>query len=127
MTDAEAVAALETYFASNWTETDIFFNQVPGNPVSGTEFVSFWVFNSSTYQTAIATNPEFRTGCVIQVDINIPAGTGTRRAIALGDQVSALFLGKQVSGVTIRDKFVSEVVVEDFYRRVISFNGYYAQ
>lgn len=125
MTDAEAARALEIYFNSNWSTTDIFFNQVPANPPEDTEFVSFWVLPSGTMQVGLGSSPEFRTACVIQIDVNVPVGTGTRRAIELGDQVSTLFLGQQISGITVRNKSVGELVVEEFYRRVVRFEGYY--
>ena len=127
MTDQEAVETLESYFNERWVETDIFFSQVPRNPVSGTEFVSFAVLPVLTSQVGIGTYPEFRAFCIVQIDVNIPSGTGTRRAIELGDQVSELFLGKQIDGVTVRDKSVSELVIEDFYRRIIRFNCHYDQ
>ena len=127
MTDEYATIVLEDYFNENWVDTDIYFNQVPRNPVAGDEFVAFLVLPAGTIQVGLGATPEFRSACVIQVDVNIPAGTGTRRAIGLGDQVSELFLGKQIDGVTIRDKSVNEIEVEGFYRRIISFNGFYDQ
>ena len=127
MNDAEAATALELYFYDNWIETEVYFNQVPANPADGDEFVAFWVLPATTIQVGLGATPGFRSACVVQVDVNVPAGTGTRRAIELGDQVSELFLGKQIDGVTIRDKFVNEIVVEGFYRRILSFNGYYDQ
>ncbi len=125
MTDADAARYLESYFNTSWTATEKFFNMVPDKPTVGVEFASFWVIPSTTYQTGLGGSPEYRAGSIIQVDINVPARTGTRRAIELGDQVSGLFLGKQIDGITVRDKTVAAFEIESFYRRVVSFNCYY--
>ena len=125
MTDADAARYLESYFYTNWTATEKFFNEVPDKPTIGTEFASFWVIPAMTYQTGLGGSPEYRANCIVQIDINVPSRTGTRRAIELGDQVSELFLGKQIDGITVRDKSARTLEVGSFYRRVVSFNCYY--
>jgi len=125
MSDADAHKALEVYFDNNWTETDKFFQQVPAFQDVRTEFVVFKVLFASANAMSIAGDPKFRTSLLVEVSINIPARTGTRRAVELGDQVSNLFLGKEIEGITFRDKMVYQTAIEDWYRMVVSFNGYY--
>lgn len=150
MTEAEVCAAIESYFETNWSATPILYDQVPGSLGAYTSSSVGWdesygdqwdeafgadwaagavvtlrVVFAGTNQTSIGTNPGWRGACLIQFDINTPLRTGTRRAVELGDQVSELFLGKDLSGVTVRDKVIFQTVLGSFYRRVIRFNGFY--
>ena len=151
MTETEVYAAIESYFEANWSETPIFYDQVPakmeeavssseyweaefgegweeafGEDWDGRSFVALRIFTAGTVQVSTGSTAEWRGACIIQVEINIPLRTGTRRAVKLGDQVSVLFLGKDLSGVTVRDKVTHQRTVGNFYRRVIRFNGFYA-
>ena len=125
MTEEEVNKTIEEYFGDNWVDTEIFYNQAPQKTSEGTEFVSLWIIPGGTVQVSTGSIAGWRGTCIIQVDVNIPSRTGTRRAVELGDQVSGLFLGKSLSGVTIRDKVIFETVVGDFFRRSIRFNGFY--
>ena len=126
LTDAEATAAVETHFQINWVETNIFWNESPEFPLAGTEFISFWMVPAGTLPTSIGDSPEFRARCIVQIDVNVPASTGTRRAVELGDQVSALFLGKDVGGIVFNEKNVHQTIVGEFFRHILRFSGYYA-
>ena len=126
LTESEATVAVETHFHSNWVETNIFWNQVPEFPTVGTEFVSFWMVPAGTLPSTIGNYAEFRARCIVQIDINVPASTGTRRAVELGDQVSALFLGVDVGGIIFNEKNIHQTVVGGFHRRILRFSGYYA-
>lgn len=125
LSDANAHKALETYFNSNWTATDKFFQEVPDFPSVRTEFVVFKVLWASSNAVSMADGAKYRTGVIVEIAINVPSRTGARRAATLGDQVSSLFLGKQVEGIVFRDKMTHQTEIGDWFRLVVSFNGYY--
>ena len=125
MTETEVHAVIESYLEENWVDTSIFFHQVPDFPDAAEEFISLWIIPGGTVQMSVGSTPGWRGVCIIQIDVNIPSRMGTRRAVELGDQVSELFLGKDLSGITVRDKVIHEKVIGDYHRRSIRFNGFY--
>jgi len=153
MTETEVCAAVETYLDTNWAETPILFDQVLDRPddhivdltswdeefgdawdkmygaswrtnLTG-EYVSLKIISAGTVQTAVGSFPEWRGSCILDISINVPSGTGTRRAVKLGDQISELFLGQDLDGITVRDKVIYQTIVGRFYRRTVRFNGFY--
>ena len=98
----EIRAAIETRFSTNWTATDISWDNVPFTPDPETAFVQLLINEVDAYQVSMATAPcHWFTG-IIHVVIMVPVGTGTHTARGYADSVAAIFRNAIFSNINCR-------------------------
>ncbi|MEQ8396515.1 phage tail terminator-like protein [Thalassobaculum sp.] len=102
MRHAEARAEIETRFASVWTATPVAFENVAFEPpADDTAWVRLAVANDGAVLSSIGGPPRrWRCHGRVRVEINVPAGSGSRSALELADQALDLFASWPVSSLT---------------------------
>ncbi len=115
MTSAADNLALESYFDTNWSHTDVAWQNVPFNidkrvAAGLSEWVRFTVAPGDTVQKSMGapTNIFRSTGAII-VQIFVRRNVGLARARYLADEVAALFLANRVGSITIKNTSISTV------------------
>jgi len=94
--------SIESRFSTNWTTTDISWDNVHYDPKSETAFVRFIIDDGDAYQASIGTSPCHRFPGIIHVMIMVPIGTGTNTARGYADSISDIFRGADFDGIQCR-------------------------
>lgn len=70
-------------------------------PQDGAPFVAFAILRGQSTQVGVvsSTKARFRHPGIVQVDVNIAKGKGTRLGVLLVDEIAAIFRGQLVSGI----------------------------
>lgn len=128
MTWAGELGTLESYFNTNWSTTPIQFENVKFDvPANQAEYVRFRVLPGNSQLAGYRGGTGqglWRHFGIVQIDIYVPIGAGTKRGLELADMVSALFRGKRISDVLIRDLSIAKPQSEQGYFRVVLTCGY---
>lgn len=123
MRHAEARAEIETRFAAAWTATPVAYENVAFQPpAAGAARVRLAVASDGATLASIG-GPPRRWRCLgrVVLDIEVPAGTGSRGALALADQALDLFAGWPASGLTFLAGAPGPAVQEgDLYRLTVT-------
>lgn len=92
---------IETYFNTNWTKTDIAWDNVDFNPKNRVEFVRFsWQENGGSQETLGSVgNRLFRHVGILFIQVLVKRSIATKRIDELADDALNLFEGKTISGV----------------------------
>ena len=83
--------AIETRFSTNWTATDVSWDNVSYTPDSETAFVRLMINEVDSFQVSMATAPCHRFTGIIHIQVMVPVGTGTNIARGYADSISAIF------------------------------------
>ena len=80
-------------------------------PADGGPFAVFAILRgqSTTAGMAGGGNNRYRHPGVVQIDISISEGKGSRIALTLADEVAAIFRGQNVSGIIFRAPALAEI------------------
>lgn len=102
MRHAEARAEIETRFAALWSATPVAYeNVVFDPPAEGGAWIKLAVVGDGAELVSIGGPPRrFRCRGHVLLEIHVPAGGGSRAALALADQALDLFAGWPVSALT---------------------------
>jgi len=115
--------SVEQRLKDNWATTPIVFEDTTYRPSQNQAFVELKIIPGITQQVTVgATNNCFRSEDIIQVEINVPSGSGTITLSQYADSIISIFKGQAFDGITVRgfsgpDKFE----VEGYTRWIISF------
>ena len=97
----DAAQVLETTFKDNWSFTDIHWDgSPPQDAPQDRPYVVFSVHESDAYQVGMP----FVARCtgMLLVNVNSPAGWGTRTGRDLADKAVTIFAGRKYGPVTCR-------------------------
>lgn len=101
-------SALESFIQTNLTGTNLVFeNQSQGNKV--TEWVRVNILNPDNRQISLGSNPYFRYLGLLIFQIFIKPNTGSGRAMEIADQITTLFRGQTISGMTFKPPVIDPV------------------
>ena len=115
-------SSLEGYIETNWTTTPISYEEVPYIPTAGTAFIEVWVNDGGSTHAAMPNTQRFAG--VLQIDINVPKGSGTATARTYADTIIGLFNGKQVDSITFRDLRVHKDPSGEWYTLSLAWEWY---
>lgn len=108
MTFKTQKSQLETYIKNNLTGTNIVFeNQSQDNKVS--EWVRVNILNPASNQVSLGNTPYYRYVGLLIFQIFIKPNTGSGRAMEIADQITSLFRGLTISGMTFKPPVVDPV------------------
>lgn len=108
MTFQAQKSALETYIKTNLTGTNLVFeNQTQNNKVS--EWVRVNILNPDGKQISLGSNPYYRYIGLLIFQIFIKPNTGSGRAMEIADQITTLFRGLTISGMTFKPPVIDPV------------------
>jgi hypothetical protein len=101
-------STLESFIQANLVGTNVVFeNQSQGNKVS--EWVRVNILNPDSRQISLGNNPYFRYLGLLIFQIFIKPNVGSGRAMEIADQITALFRGKTISGMTFKPPVINPV------------------
>lgn len=110
-------AAIETRFNTNWTTTDISWDNVKYTPDPEESFVRLIIDEVDAYQSAMGSIPCHRFTGIIHIMIMVPVGTGTNTARGYADAASDIFRNANFSGIQCRTpKIVRVGDVGEYYQ-----------
>ena len=95
-------AAIETRFSTNWTATDISWDNVPYDPKPETPFVRLLINEVDSFQVSMATAPCHRFTGLIHILVMVPVGTGTHTARGYADSIADIFRNASFSNINCR-------------------------
>jgi hypothetical protein len=101
--------AIESRFSTNWTATDISWDNIPYIPDANTAFVRFMINEVDSFQASIATVPCHRIIGIIHILIMVPVGTGTDIARGYADIAAGIFRNANFSDVQCRSPRIVRV------------------
>jgi hypothetical protein len=101
--------AIESRFDTNWSATDISWDNVPYTPEANTAFVRLMINEVDTFQASIATVPCHRTIGIIHILIMVPVGTGTQIARGYADDVAGIFRNANFDDIQCRSPRIVRV------------------
>ena len=108
MTFLAQKAALETYISMNLTGSNLVFeNQSQSNTVQ--EWIRVNILNPDGNQISLGNNPYYRYIGLLIFQIFIKPNTGSGRAIEIADQITSLFRGQKISGMTFKPPVIDPV------------------
>jgi len=102
-------AAIETRFSTNWTATDISWDNVDYDPKPETAFVRLMINETDSFQVSMSTTPCHRFTGIIHITIMVPVGTGTNTARGYADAAAAIFRNADFSGINCRSPRIVRV------------------
>ena len=110
-------AAIEGRLSTNWTSTDISWDNVPYTPEASTAFIRLLIDEVDSNQISIANIPCHRIIGIIHIPIMVPTGTGTQTAKGYSDALGDIFRNANFSDITCRSpKTVRVGDVGEFYQ-----------
>jgi hypothetical protein len=101
--------AVESRFSTNWTATDVSWDNVPYAPDANTAFVRLLINEVESFQASIAGTPCHRFIGIISVLIMVPVGTGTNTARGYADAVAGIFRNANFSDIQCRSPRIVRV------------------
>ena len=114
--------AIRTAFKTAWEAgSDLpvqWFNIDFDPPADGSPYIAFSVLRGQSGQSGMlsATQARFRHPGVVQIDVVIGKGKGSRIALELVDEIAAIFRGQNVSGIIFRAPDVSQILEPEVSR-----------
>jgi len=97
MTFLEEKVLIETTFKNEWTETPVVFENVVA-PMAK-EWVRLTIQPAAGKQMTLGDNPEFQHTSVMFIQVFVPIGAGSGRALQLVDIIDGLFRNRQLEGL----------------------------
>lgn len=95
-------AAIEGRMNTNWSDTDLVFEEIKYTPTEGTAWTKIWIIpDNSTQITIGGSGPGQRRSEIIQIDINVPAEEGTKVIRGYADTAIAIFENARFSSITV--------------------------
>lgn len=91
--------AIETRFSTNYTDTDISWDNVVYAPSSETPFVRLIINEVDSFQVSMSTTPCHRFTGIIHALIMVPVGTGTNAVRGYADTIADIFRNATFDGV----------------------------
>lgn len=92
---------IEMFVSANLTGTNLVYeNQTQKNTVS--EWVRVNILNADSQQISLGDQPYFRYVGLLIFQIFIKPNVGSGRAVQIADQITTLFRGVKVNGITFR-------------------------
>lgn len=117
MSFTSARRAVETFFAENWSETPIAFENVAFTPPEDRHWVKLMILNEQTEQAALGRPTLRRHRGRILVYCFAPLGAGAQAATTLADRVAALFDGAPITGhVLLPPELAEDKEIDGAYR-----------
>ena len=119
MSFADALTAIESRFYTLWSTSnaDVTYGNVAFEPKDNRPWIRLTVQHGDTNRAAVW--PEYyRSTGVIFAQIFIPPNKGSKLALTLADQVSAIWRGQQFSGISCLSPSVNDVGVREGWYQV---------
>jgi hypothetical protein len=102
-------AAFEQRMANNWSTTDIWFDNVPYKPTSGTSYVRFSILPGESQQTTIGGSANIhRNVGILDISIFTPEQQGTKVGKQYADTIAAIFRDVTFSNITCRSPYITD-------------------
>jgi len=101
--------AIESRFLTNWTATDVSWDNIPYTPNANTAFVRLMIDEIDSFQASMATIPCHRIIGIIHILIMVPIGTGTHVARVYADDAAAIFRNANFDGIQCRSPRIVRV------------------
>jgi len=101
--------AIESRFLTNWTATDISWDNVPYTPDANTAFVRLMINEVDAFQASIASIPCHRIIGIIHILIMVPVGTGTNIARGYADTAAGIFRNADFDDIHCRSPRIARV------------------
>jgi len=91
MGHAAVRASVESYLSAAWTDTPIAYDNVTFTPPEDGRYVVASLEPGESRTAALGTPVTIRTEGRIVIDCRVPKGVGSAGALAMADQIAALF------------------------------------
>lgn len=102
--------ALAAHFESEWDdETPIAWPNADFDPPDGAPWVRFTLRSADANQADMAPDPRFRHDGAVIVQVFVPKGAGSGRALELGDRAAALFRATTIGPAVFRAPRIDEI------------------
>ena len=101
--------AIEERFSTNYTTTDISWDNVPYTPDPATAFVRLLINEVDVYQASMANTPCHRFIGLIHAMVMVPTGTGTNTARGYADTIADIFRNANFDDITCRSPKIVRV------------------
>ncbi|UUX51804.1 phage tail terminator-like protein [Nisaea acidiphila] len=117
MSFTSARRAVESFFAANWTETPIAFENVTFTPPEDGRWVKLMILNEQSEQAALGRPVLRRYRGRILVYCFAPAGGGAQAASLLADAAASLFDAAAIPGhVLLPPELAEDEEIDGAYR-----------
>ena len=100
---------IEYQLNSNWSMTDISWDNVPYKPKSEVPFIRPLIDEVAANQVSMGSSPCHRIIGLIHILIMVPVGTGTHTARGYADSLSDIFRNASFGGITCRSPRIARV------------------
>jgi len=117
MSFTSARRAVESFFAANWSETPIAFENVVFTPPEDGRWVKLMILNEQSEQAALGRPLLRRYRGRILIYCFAPPGGGAQAATELADRAAALFDGALIAGhVLLPPELAEDEEIDGAYR-----------
>lgn len=101
--------AIEVQLKSNWTTTDIAWDNVIYTPIARTAYIKLRISYSSVNQVSGGQTPLFRAYGQVTVEVYVPVETGTNTIRGYADSLTTIFENKAVSDVQFLATYINRI------------------
>ena len=90
---------IETLLKTNWSRTQIEFENVPFDDTKVDEYISIYIREGSSEQSSLGTSGQYKITGVVIISIFTDSGIGTKDSRAMADAVSNIFRGVKLGSI----------------------------
>lgn len=118
-------ATIETHISDNWTATPVAYDNVDLDTSGLSEYISINLVEGDNVQATLGDIGTYQAVGVLVIMIFTDKGIGSSRARQLADQLSSLFRGSKIDGMTFKVPSAKRIIYgSDYFQYNLSIPFY---